>query len=103
MSSQNYFVVLAFQLVLKFIKKNLGVEKEKKYSREYNDLGNLILEWSIREACIEDDIFIISDATVLESSDWIRFEQLDLPTDREAFQIWAEKHLSSSSSNIIAY
>lgn len=33
------------QLVLEFIKKNLGVEKEKKYSREYNDLDNLFGSW----------------------------------------------------------
>lgn len=63
-------------------------------------VGNLILEWSIREACIEDDFFIISDATGLESSDWIRFEQLDLPIDRESFQIWAEKHFKILSAVI---
>ncbi len=33
------------QLVLEFIKKNLGLEKEKKYSRVYNDLDGLFGRW----------------------------------------------------------
>ena len=34
------------QLVLEFIKKNLGLDKEKKYSREYNDLDDLFGRWT---------------------------------------------------------
>ncbi len=34
------------QLVLEFIKKNLGLEKEKKYSLEYNDLDELFGRWT---------------------------------------------------------
>lgn len=37
------------QLVLEFIKKNLGIEKEKKYSREYNDLDHLFGSWDDNE------------------------------------------------------
>jgi len=33
------------QLVLEFIKKNLGLEKEIVYTREYNDLDNLFGGW----------------------------------------------------------
>lgn len=33
------------QLVIEFIKKNLGIEKEKKYSREYTDLDGLFGTW----------------------------------------------------------
>ena len=37
------------QLVLEFIKKNLGLEKGKKYSREYNDLDDLFGSWGNSE------------------------------------------------------
>ena len=37
------------QLVLEFIKKNLGIEKEKKYSREYDDLDHLFGTWDESE------------------------------------------------------
>ena len=39
------------QLVLDFIKKNLGLEKEATHSREYDDLDGLFGSWS-------DDEFI---------------------------------------------
>ena len=39
------------QLVLDFIKKNLGLEKEATHSREYDDLDDLLGSWS-------DDEFI---------------------------------------------
>ncbi len=34
------------QIVLDFIKKNLGLEKEKTHSRQYNDLDGLLGAWS---------------------------------------------------------
>ena len=34
------------QLILEFIKKSLGVEKGKKYSRVYNDLDSLFGRWT---------------------------------------------------------
>jgi len=37
------------QLVLEFIKKNLGMEKEKKYSRDYDDLDHLFGSWDEKE------------------------------------------------------
>ena len=33
------------QLVLEFIKINLGIEKEKKYTRQYSDLDDLFGSW----------------------------------------------------------
>lgn len=33
------------QLVLEFIKINLGIEKEKKYTRQYRDLDDLFGSW----------------------------------------------------------
>jgi hypothetical protein len=43
------------QIVLGFIKKNLGLEKEKTHSREYNDLNDLFGTWSDEEFKIIDD------------------------------------------------
>ena len=37
------------QLVLEFIKKNLGMEKEKKYSQKYDDLDHLFGSWDEEE------------------------------------------------------
>lgn len=37
------------QLVLDFIKKDLGLEKEKTHTREYSDLNELFGTWSSEE------------------------------------------------------
>lgn len=37
------------QLVLEFIKKNLGMTKEKKYSKKYDDLDHLFGTWNDEE------------------------------------------------------
>ena len=37
------------QLVIELIKKSLGIEKEKIYTREYNDLDNLFGSWDDNE------------------------------------------------------
>jgi len=34
------------QLVIDIMKKHLGLEKEKKFTRSYNDLDNLFGKWS---------------------------------------------------------
>jgi hypothetical protein len=34
------------QLTIEIIKENLGLKKEKKYSREYDDLDDLFGRWS---------------------------------------------------------
>lgn len=61
-------------------------------------MGNLILEWSIRDANLDEDFFITSDEMGLECSDWIKFEQIDLPVDRPMFQAWAERHFKLLSN-----
>ena len=43
------------QIVLDIIKKNLGLEKEKKHTREYDDLDTLFGRWS------EDEFTVIQD------------------------------------------
>ncbi len=37
------------QLTIDIIKESLGMQKKKKYSREYNDLDNLFGRWSDAE------------------------------------------------------
>lgn len=37
------------RLILEIIKKELGFEKKKKYSRQYNDLDDLFGRWSEAE------------------------------------------------------
>lgn len=37
------------QLIIELIKKSLGISKEKKYSREYDDLDNLFGSWDDKE------------------------------------------------------
>ncbi len=34
------------QLILEMIRKNLGIERERKYSHEYNDLDALFGKWT---------------------------------------------------------
>ncbi len=63
-------------------------------------MGNLILEWSIRDANPAEDFFITSDEMGLECSGWIKFEQINLPTDRQMFQAWVERHFKLLSAFI---
>jgi len=37
------------QLVLDLIKRNIGMQKEKRYTRTYNDLDDLFGQWSDAE------------------------------------------------------
>ena len=37
------------QLILEIIRKSLGMEKEKTYSREYSDLDDLFGQWNDEE------------------------------------------------------
>jgi len=49
------------RLILEMIRKELGLEKEKKYSRRYNDLDELFGRWS------EDEFRRISNKIEEES------------------------------------
>lgn len=37
------------QLVLETLRRHLGLEKEKRFTREYNDLDGLFGKWSTKE------------------------------------------------------
>ncbi|EFI33521.1 conserved hypothetical protein [Desulfonatronospira thiodismutans ASO3-1] len=37
------------RLILEMVKKELGLDKEQKYSREYSDLDDLFGKWTERE------------------------------------------------------
>jgi Lhr-like helicase len=61
-------------------------------------MGNLILEWAIREKVLDDDLLIISNETGIECSLRIKFEELNLPVNLESLQAWVKKHFKILSS-----
>ena len=61
-------------------------------------VGNLIIEWAIREKISDDDLLIISNEIGIECSLWIKFEELNLPVDLESLQVWVKKHFKILSS-----
>ncbi|MFO7751453.1 MAG: hypothetical protein R6V54_15320, partial [Desulfobacteraceae bacterium] len=67
-----------------------GKNARYRYCTFLGSVGNLVLEWSIRESLNDDDLFISSDEIGIESSRWIVFEDLPLPDTREAFHDWIE-------------
>ncbi len=69
-----------------------------KYLTFIGAVGNLILEWAVKENCPDDDLYITSDETGLESSLWIKFENLNLPVNHETLQTWVKKHFKILTS-----
>ncbi len=63
-----------------------------RYRTFLGTMGNLLLEWSIREHLADEDLVISSDEMGVECSHRIRFEALNLPVDRDDFQIWVRNH-----------
>jgi len=63
-----------------------------KYRTFLGTMGNLLLEWSIREHLADEDLMISSDEMGVECSHRILFEDLTLPVDRDDFQVWVRGH-----------
>ncbi|WP_457552783.1 DEAD/DEAH box helicase [Desulfobacula sp.] len=79
------------------------VQGKKAYFRYRTFLGtagNLVLEWSIRDNLMEDELFITSDEIGIECSQKITFEDLNLPLNRKAFQTWIKRHFKIIASLI---
>lgn len=57
--------------------------------------GNLVLEWAIRDHFQDEDLEIASSETGVECSQWIRFETLTLPVEKNAFHAWVASHFKS--------
>lgn len=57
-------------------------------------IGNLILEWSIKDkfANYMEDLRVVSDEIGLECSHWIQFEKLSLPLEPKDFTAWINRH-----------
>lgn len=63
-----------------------------RYRTFLGSVANLVLEWSIRETVTDEDIEVTSDEIGVECSHWIKFEELNLPVNKDAFQTWVKKH-----------
>ena len=71
-----------------------GADGLYRYWTYLGGVGNLVLQWTVEQACGEEEDFAASsDATGLSCSHWIDFQRLALPVEREAWVKWAEKHL----------
>lgn len=69
-----------------------GKKAQYRYRTFLGSVGNLVLEWSIREHLQDDDLTIVSHEIGIESSQWIDFEELGLPENREEFNDWVRRH-----------
>ncbi|MYB57530.1 MAG: DEAD/DEAH box helicase [Gemmatimonadetes bacterium] len=79
-----------------------GVEVERSLSGLYRyytylgSVGNLVLQWIIERDCGDvEDFVVTSDSISIDCSQWIDFQTLRLPQDREDFVHWVEEHLDS--------
>jgi hypothetical protein len=57
--------------------------------------ANLVLEWAIRDRLQDEDLLVTATETGVECSRWVRFEMLDLPVDKPAFQAWVVSHFQA--------
>ncbi|MCI5163779.1 MAG: hypothetical protein D3917_17545, partial [Candidatus Electrothrix sp. AX5] len=57
-------------------------------------VGNMLLAWSVKEyfAAQSEDIEVMSDEIGLVCSQWLRFEKLCLPLQRDDFIDWIKRH-----------
>ncbi|MDM8524452.1 AAA domain-containing protein [Desulfococcaceae bacterium HSG8] len=62
-----------------------------RYRTFLGSVGNLILEWAVKETCGED-IFVSSDEIGVDCSCQVDFRALPLPLDRKAFCLWVRQH-----------
>ncbi len=61
-----------------------------RYRTFLGSVGNLILQWAIKEMRLED-VYVDSDETGIDCSHWIEFNRLRLPTNRKAFHLWVRQ------------
>jgi hypothetical protein len=69
-----------------------------KYLTFIGAVGNLILELAVKKNYPDDDLYISSDETGLESSLWIKFENLNLPVNHETLLTWIKEHFKILTS-----
>jgi Lhr-like helicase len=57
-------------------------------------VGNMLLSWSIKEyfAAQSEKVEVVSDEVGLICTQWIRFEKLGLPLQRDDFTAWVRRH-----------
>ncbi|WP_339133635.1 MAG: DEAD/DEAH box helicase [Candidatus Electrothrix sp. GW3-4] len=64
------------------------------YRTYLGSVGNMLLAWSVKEylAAQSEDIEVDSDEIGLICSQWIPFEKLRLPLQRDDFTAWVKRH-----------
>jgi len=73
---------------IEVVRGNIGFYR---YRTFLGSVGNLILQWAIKETK-QDDLYVDSDEIGIECSHWIDFTRLRLPTTRKTFLLWAKRH-----------
>ncbi|MCI5137186.1 MAG: hypothetical protein D3922_01940, partial [Candidatus Electrothrix sp. AR1] len=60
-------------------------------------VGNMLLAWSVKEyfAAQSEDIEVDSDEIGLICTQWIHFEKLSLPLQRDDFTAWVKRHFKA--------
>ncbi|MBF0286911.1 MAG: DEAD/DEAH box helicase [SAR324 cluster bacterium] len=76
-----------------------GMELGRKFNGLYQyrtflgSLGNLLLHWTIEHSlAAQEGLIVVSDAIGIECTHLVDFQQLQLPTNRDAFYQWAASH-----------
>ncbi|MCI5191272.1 MAG: hypothetical protein D3905_16105, partial [Candidatus Electrothrix sp. AS4_5] len=64
------------------------------YRTYLGSVGNMLLAWSVKEylAAQSEDVEVDSDEICLICSQWIPFEKLRLPLQRDDFTAWVKRH-----------
>ncbi|WPD24415.1 MAG: DEAD/DEAH box helicase [Candidatus Electrothrix scaldis] len=64
------------------------------YRTYLGSVGNMLLAWSVKEylAAQSEDVEVDSDEIGLVCSQWIPFEKLRLPLQRDDFTAWVKRH-----------
>ncbi len=90
---------LELQQNRRVVKLANGMELGRKFSGLYQyrtflgSLGNLLLQWSIEHSlAAQEGLVVTSDAIGIDCTHLVDFQQLQLPTNREAFYQWAANH-----------
>lgn len=73
---------------IEVVRGNVGFYR---YRTFLGSVGNLMLQWSIKETK-KDDLYVDSDDIGIDCSHWIDFTKLRLPTTRKTFLLWTRQH-----------
>ena len=74
-----------------------GVGGLYRYWTYLGSVGNLVLQWTVEHDLSPrpEDLTVVSDEVGIDCSHRIDFQTLSLPTEKEAFSRWTERHLEA--------